>query len=65
VACVHEPCGNFCGQIRPREGGVATLVERQSRFALQQSPTWDWGKEMAQHQRFTLATVMQVYFCNP
>jgi IS30 family transposase len=29
------------------------------------SLTWDRGKEMAQHQRFTLATNIKVYFCDP
>ncbi|TAL40952.1 MAG: IS30 family transposase [Salinibacterium sp.] len=27
--------------------------------------TWDRGKEMADHKRFTLATDIQVYFCDP
>lgn len=27
--------------------------------------TWDRGSEMAQHRRFTLATDIQVYFCDP
>jgi IS30 family transposase len=27
--------------------------------------TWDLGHEMAQHQRFTVATGVQVYFCDP
>ena len=27
--------------------------------------TWDLGKEMADHRRFTLATDIQVYFCDP
>jgi IS30 family transposase len=30
-----------------------------------QSLTWDWGKEMADHKRFTLATDINVYFCDP
>jgi IS30 family transposase len=32
---------------------------------LMQSLTWDNGKEMAGHRRFTLATDAMVYFCDP
>jgi IS30 family transposase len=32
---------------------------------LYKSLTWDRGKEMSDHQRFTLATDIQVYFCDP
>jgi len=32
---------------------------------LYKSLTWDRGKEMANHKRFTLATDIQVYFCDP
>jgi IS30 family transposase len=32
---------------------------------LYKSLTWDRGKEMAYHQRFTLATNIKVYFCDP
>lgn len=32
---------------------------------LYKSLTWDRGKEMADHQRFTLATDISVYFCDP
>lgn len=32
---------------------------------LYQSLTWDRGKEMADHKRFTLATDIKVYFCDP
>jgi IS30 family transposase len=32
---------------------------------LYKSLTWDRGKEMADHQRFSLATNIDVYFCDP
>jgi IS30 family transposase len=32
---------------------------------LYQSLTWDRGKEMADHKRFSLATDVKVYFCDP
>ena len=32
---------------------------------LRRSLTWDRGTEMAQHKRFTIATDVQVYFCDP
>ena len=46
---------------------VTALARRVRRLpaALRQSLTWDRGKEMAQHRRFTIATDVQVYFCHP
>lgn len=38
---------------------------RQLPQELYQSLTWDRGKEMADHRRFTLATDIKVYFCDP
>jgi IS30 family transposase len=32
---------------------------------LRRSRTWDLGKEMAAHEAFTVATDVQVYFCDP
>ena len=39
---------------------ITTLPEQ-----LRRSLTWDQGKEMAEHQRFTVETGVQVYFCDP
>lgn len=72
---------------------IATLVERQSRYAmlvrlpegrtaesvrvaltetilrlpesLRRTLTWDQGKEMAEHTRFTVDSNVKVYFCDP
>ena len=32
---------------------------------LRRSLTWDHGKEMGEHVRFTVDTGVQVYFCDP
>ena len=32
---------------------------------LYKSLTWDRGKELTDHRRFTLATNIDVYFCDP
>ena len=43
------------------------LAKRIQRLpsSLKQSLTWDRGLEMAQHKAFTVATDVQVYFCDP
>jgi len=32
---------------------------------LRRTLTWDQGAEMAEHKAFTVATSMEVYFCDP
>jgi IS30 family transposase len=47
---------------------VANALVRHARKLPQQiykSLTWDRGKELAAHKRFTLATDIKVYFCDP
>jgi IS30 family transposase len=46
---------------------VTALIKNARRLPqeLYKSLTWDRGKEMADHKRFTLATDVQVYFCDP
>ena len=45
------PCGSKEWQKLPKE--------------LYKSLTWDRGKELTDHRRFTLATKIDVYFCDP
>ena len=46
---------------------VSALIKQARKLPreLYQSLTWDRGKELADHQRFTLATNVDVYFCDP
>ena len=47
---------------------VVTALIRQARKLpdeLYKSLTWDRGKELADHKRFTLATDIAVFFCDP
>ncbi len=46
---------------------VSGLIKhaRQLPRELYKSLTWDRGKEMADHKRFTLATNIKVFFCDP
>lgn len=46
---------------------VTALIKNARKLPqeLYKSLTWDRGKEMAAHKRFTLATDIQVFFCDP
>jgi len=46
---------------------VSALIKQAKRLPseLYKSLTWDRGKELTNHRRFTLATDIDVYFCDP
>ena len=46
---------------------VASLIQQVRKLPteLRRSLTWDRGLEMAEHKSFTIATDVQVYFCDP
>jgi len=46
---------------------VAALIKQSKRLPkeLYKSLTWDRGKELADHPRLTMATDVEVYFCDP
>ena len=52
---------------RDSQSVVTALIDQVKSLPdeLQKSLTWDRGKEMADHKRFTLATDVAVYFCDP
>ena len=55
------PDGNTADAVRV---ALEATVKRLSDH-LWESLTWDQGKEMAQHTQFTVATGVQVHFCDP
>jgi len=71
VATLVERGSRFCMLIKVTGKDTATVVAALSQrvlglpAALRRSLTWDRGLEMAQHKSFTMATNMQVYFCDP
>ena len=46
---------------------VSALIARAQHLpqAVRASPTWDRGTELAYHRKFTAATNVSVYFCDP
>ena len=71
VVTLVERHSRFCMLVKVAGKDTATVVAALSQHvqqlpaALRRSLTWDRGLEMAQHKSFTLATNMQVYFCDP
>jgi IS30 family transposase len=58
---VALPDGYRAEQVRPALAAAVARLPEQVRRSL----TWDQGKEMAEHTRFTVDTGVQVYFCDP
>jgi IS30 family transposase len=61
VMLVHLPGGHTADVVADALAGAITSLPSQ----LRRSITWDQGKEMAGHARFSVATGVPVYFCDP
>ena len=61
VMLLHLPHGRTAEDVR------AALTRQVSKLPaeLRRTLTWDQGKEMAEHVRFSTDTNMEVYFCDP
>ena len=71
IITLVERRSRFVMLIKIPERDSSTVVDaiakhiRKLPTDLKRSLTWDRGAEMVQHQRFKLATDLQVYFCDP
>jgi IS30 family transposase len=71
IATLVERHSRFVMLVKVPSKDTATVVAalsqhvRQLPATLRRSLTWDRGLEMAQHQNFTIATDVKVYFCDP
>jgi len=71
MATLVERHSRFAMLIKVQGKDTASVVSalskqvRQLPVELRRSLTWDRGKEMADHKKFTIATDVQVYFCDP
>ena len=61
LALFPVPAGYKASAMREALAAAVARVPDQLRRSL----TWDQGKEMADHVRFTVDTGLQVYFCDP
>jgi IS30 family transposase len=58
---LHLPYGRTAAHVR--DALAARVTELPA--ALRRSITWDQGKEVSEHARFTVDTGVQVFFCDP
>jgi IS30 family transposase len=72
VATLVERSTRYVLLARLPQGKTAAPVRRALARAIRRLPrhlarslTWDQGKEMAEHARFTVESGVQVYFCDP
>src|ERR1700732_3795263 len=71
IATLVERHSRFVMLVKVSSKDTATVVATLSRHvrklpaSLRRSLTWDRGLEMAQHKSFTVATDVNVYFCDP
>jgi IS30 family transposase len=71
IATLVERKSRFVMLVKVQERDTATVVKALSRQArklpvqLRRSLTWDRGAELHDHKRFSIATDMKVYFCDP
>ena len=71
MATLVERHSRYVMLVKIKGKGTETVISALIKHAkklpteLYKSLTWDRGKEMADHQRFTLATDVDVYFCDP
>jgi len=61
VLLLHLPGGRSAHDVREALGRRVKTLPSQLRKSL----TWDQGKEMAEHVRFSVDSGMAVYFCDP
>ena len=71
IATLVERHTRYVMLVRVKSKDTETVINALIKHAhglpreLYRSLTWDRGKEMAGHKRFTLATDIKVYFCDP